>query len=125
MAKKTAHDAASKQEKRGRPPKVFLGVTEICDIIRTCNENNVCNLHYHNLDISFLAGKLVDQHSGKFVESQENLVKHAEENLVEENLKLQEENLANLHIEDPARFEDMLANEELEENEETTNGNAD
>lgn len=109
----------------------FLNAEDICKILKAAKESGVFELKCGPLEARFGAPLLepaithgaaptpAAEDLGKITQAQ----KQAEEaSLEEEGIRATEERLANLIVEDPLAFEEMLANGELEPKGDTTDG---
>lgn len=112
----------------------FLNAEDICKILRASRESGVYTLKCGPLEVHFgpapitiaddayfhgAAPTPAAEDLGKITQAQ----KQAEEaSLEEEGIRATEERLANLIVEDPLAFEEMLASGELEPKGDTTDG---
>jgi len=92
-----------------------LNCKDICSIIKECANHGVVDFKYQELQVSFKAKEITQVVSTTSQVSEEEIpdsyIEQIEkENLYEEELILKEQELANMPIEDPEQFEEMLAN---------------
>jgi len=111
--------------KGGRPKKTPFNIEEICTIIKECAASGVSKLKFGDLDISFFAEKekerlVLDQSSINYnlpsPEKIEEIILNQEELTSPEELQHRETQMANMEIENPLQFENMLTHDEVENN---------
>jgi hypothetical protein len=110
------------EKKKGRPPVKNLTVTEVCEIILCCAHNNVSHfsyfglafkLHPHENSVVRQNNCTIDDSDGVDFADEENSALKVSE------LILRDEQVKNLIIEDPEAFEEMLARDELVDEDES------
>lgn len=89
---------------------------DICKIIKSCAENGVSEFIFDTLNIEFGKYKKNDPESITVpILTQEAHDKMDKQTLVEEEIKIKEEQIQMLMIEDPAKAEEMIANGDFDD----------
>lgn len=86
-----------------------FSVQEVCDIVKTCRDNGVSELHYNGLDI-ILSGYIAQK---KFIRGVCDGKAVEEESLIADEHKVRQEQLDEALINDPAGYEQLLIEGEL------------
>ena len=103
-----------------------LNLKEICSIIKVCARNGVSELEYRELKVVFKTKEsTVNESAVTQTSVAENFPGHLEDNdevapapeevVREEELRIKELELANMPVEDPAHYEELLATGKLDE----------
>lgn len=110
------------ESKKGRPTISKLTCKEIIDIIKCGNEEQVEKLTFGDLSVQYQARciELTDSMEAGPLPISE-LENAMESYTSEQELKIKEEELALLAIENPAEYEEALARGDLTENDNDTN----
>jgi hypothetical protein len=96
---------------------VSIEAKDLVKIIKACVRANVTELKIDDVSIKFGPSEVAkppEQKSEILVPSQQELEAESEKALVLDNVESAEERLANLQIENPALFEQLLLERELE-----------
>lgn len=90
-----------------------LSIKELKEFFKLCRKNKVANIKFNGVEVVFL-----DQTNPPPVRLNKSQVKKLEEtakqNLERDNVNFSEEQIENMHIEDPAAYEEALIEGELE-----------
>lgn len=103
-----------------------LNLKEICSIIKVCARNGVSDLEYRELKVSFNTKKIAEVESAptqtsvaknfpEHLEDNDEVAEASEEVIKQEELRIKELHLANMPVEDPEHYEELLASGKLDE----------
>ncbi len=111
------------------PKKSLLTFSQVCSILKACGESRVAELKFGDLHVTFHPPVKEGPEAQQYFpttptppeaeisdQQREQLEKHA---LAEDERRVKEEQLQQMLIEDPAGYERLLAEGELEQDEET------
>lgn len=103
--------------------KKDLSTKEVCEIIASCAQHQVSTLQWGDLSVSFSSPGKREEHvapPGPVTQplTQEQHEKQNAEALMQSEVRLREDRLAHMFIEDPAAAEEMLRGEDLDDTDE-------
>lgn len=93
--------------------KKCLTATEICAIIQTCGESGVKELKYFDLHVTLAGQRCNDEDHLHHSPGQAWNPTEEKKNIAEDGLNLQEDEFAELQIQDPVSYEQLLATKDF------------